>query len=341
MLIDSPDLRNKVILITKNEEEYNDLKLLGLNVAFWTTEDGHQHTWSAIAQSELVFIDEFEFQMPQELRQIIKKGAIINLWHGKDGKESGYKYLEGCPQFGHYISVLDSIRSETRMLSPGKGEHDLSIKHNFPGATLLNLPDIGTWGIIDPKFEETFGVDQRALITINKLSEKDKILWCPTFRDQQIPDPYSELSFLELNNFCNYKNMHIFIKPHRHDTALARLDSSLSNIHFIEGSSDVYPLVKYFKIAISDYSSIAIDFMENGINTILFLFDHEKYTSFRKIRKLPNSNNIKRIFNQEKLQEILEEIIKSPPETTTLRNIENEKTEWLDFIRESIKPSKS
>lgn len=332
-LLEDSELQESVLLVTANPEEYETLHAAKYPVAVWSSEDGHQHTWNAIAKSKVVFICELEFQMPLELRMLVGTTRFINLWHGKDGKESGFKYLESCPQFEHYISVLNSIRSNTRMLSPGKGEHDLSIKTAFPGAQLFNAPDIRTWGILDPRFEQTIGVDQVALTKIKDSSNKYKVLWCPTFRDIQISNPYEEISFKSLDTFFGRMDMHLFIKPHKHDKTLPAFESSFQNLHFISSTSDVYPLAKYFQTAITDYSSIAVDFMENQIPTVLFQFDLEKYTAFRKIRLLPNSNHLKRIFSQEELETFLAEHWEFPIKYPASRDLELEKNIWINFIK--------
>lgn len=335
-LLEDPVLRELVLLVTANLEEYKSLIANEYPVAFWSSQDGHQHTWNAIAKSKIVFIDDLEHQLPLHLRLLVGEGKFINLWHGKDGKETGFKYLESCPQFEHYISVLNSIRCKTRMLSPGNGEHNLALKTAFPGAELFNAPDIRTWGILDPRFEQSIGVDQAALAKIKKYSNKSKALWCPTFRDIQIPNAYEEISLNLLDEFCGQTDIHFFIKPHRYDKRLTALESTFNNIHFISSTSDIYPLVKYFQTTITDYSSIAVDFMENQIPTVLFQFDLEKYTTWRKIRPLPNSIDIKKIFSQIELEAILAEDLESFMMVPTPRDFEVEKEIWVEMIKKLL-----
>jgi len=338
-LLEDSELRQMVLLVTTNTEEYETLKAAKYPVALWSSGDGHQHTWNAIAKSKAVFIDELEYQMPEELRILVGEGKFVNLWHGKNGKESGFKYLESSAQFKHYISVLNSIRSKTRMLSPGKGEHDVAMKRAFPGAEIFNAPDIRTWGILDPRFEQSIGVDQASLTKIKDFLDKYKILWCPTFRDIQIPNAYEEVSLNSLNEFCARRDLHFFVKPHRHETRLPALTSSFTNIHFISSSSDVYPLAKYFQITITDYSSIAVDFMENQIPTVLFQFDLDKYTNFRKITELPNSNEFQRVFTQEQLESFLAERPEIVFKYPRSRDFEVERNDWIEFIKRILKSS--
>lgn len=332
-LLEDSELRQIVLLVTTNIEEYETLKVAKYPVALWTTGDGHQHTWNAIAKSKVVFIDELEYQMPQELRSLVGEGKFVNLWHGKNGKESGFKYLENSPQIKHYITVLNSIRSRTRMLSPGKGEHDVAMKRAFPGAEIFNAPDIRTWGILAPRYEQSIGVDQASLTKIKNLSHKYKILWCPTFRDIQIPNAYEEISLDSLNEFCTRIDLHLFVKPHRHESRFPSLTSSFTNLHSISRSSDVYPLAKYFQTTITDYSSIAVDFMENQIPTVLFQFDLEKYTAFRKITELPNSNEFQRVFTQEELESFLAERTEIASKYPRSRDLVVERNEWIELIK--------
>jgi hypothetical protein len=338
-LLDNDKMKNSVLLVTTNREEFEDLYRKGYPVAYWTVSDGHQHTWNAIARSKFIFIDEFEFQMPQELRMIAGKGKFINLWHGKDGKHLGYKYLEISQQFNHYISVLDSIRSDARILSPGKGEHDASMKDAFPGARIFNAPDIRTWGIFDSQFEDSIGVDLAALSEIKNRRDKFKVLWCPTFRDEQILNPYEEISFPDLNHFCESEDLHIFIKLHRHEKRLIEPQAGYTNIHMIDTASDVYPLVKYFQMTMTDYSSIIVDFIENNIPTVLFQFDFQKFTSFRKMRPLSNIDKIETLFSLKELEIFLRSKSNSYVDRTNFRDIEQEKSIWVAFIADLLKSS--
>jgi CDP-glycerol glycerophosphotransferase (TagB/SpsB family) len=218
------------------------------------------------------------------------------------------------------------------MLSPGKGEHDHSMKTAFPGAELFNAPDIRTWGILDSRFEQSIGVDQSALKKVKSLSSKYKALWCPTFRDEQIPDAYQEISLVTLNEFCKRMDIHFFIKPHRHDERLSALEADYANLHFVAGSSDVYPLVKHFQTTITDYSSVAVDFIENDIPTLLFQFDLEKYTSFRKIRTLPNAEGLPTAYSQTELERLLSENMQFSLKQNVTRDFEEEKENWIEFI---------
>ena len=334
-LLEEPELQHMVLLVTTNPEEFENLKAKKYPVAIWCIEDGHQHTWNAIARSKAVFIDGLEYLTPLELRTLVGDGKFINLWHGKDGKESGFKFLECAAQFGYYISVLNSIRTHSRMLSPGKGEHDFSLKTAFPGADLFNAPDIRTWGILDSKFEQSIGVDQSALKKVKSLSSKHKALWCPTYRDEQIPNAFEEISLVALDEFCIRHDIQFFIKPHKWELRLSghQRKYRYSNLHFVDSSSDIYPLVKYFQTAITDYSSIAVDFMENNIHTLLFKFDIEKYTAFRKIKILPNSEGIQTAYSQQEFEKLLLDNIKFLPKQNTFRDLEEEKRIWIEFVK--------
>ena len=285
-LLKVPDLKEKLLIVTANIHEYSLLNRHHHSVAFWTTEDGHQHTWNAIAKSRIVFIDDMEKQCPPEFLSLVNPNTLINLWHGKDGKETGFLYLESLPQFTPYMSILNSIRSETPVLSPGLGEHDTSLKKALPGARLFHAPDIRTWGIFEREFENSFNVDVEALEMLKKTSATKSVLWCPTFRDSQIIDAYEEVDFSEINSACKQSGTMFYIKPHRHDWRLQNQNKGYSNVIFIDSFSDVYPLIKYVDLVITDYSSIQIDLFENGIPLVRFLLDHTKYTGFRRVKDI-------------------------------------------------------
>jgi CDP-glycerol glycerophosphotransferase (TagB/SpsB family) len=89
----------------------------------------------------------------------------------------------------------------------------------------------------------------------------------------------------------------------------------------------------------TDYSSIAVDFMENGVPTVLFRFDFEKYTSFRKIRPLANMSDVETVYTLEELKISIKSKINSVSKINNLRDIENEKSMWINLIEDLIKSS--
>ncbi len=129
------------------------------------------------------------------------------------------------------------------------------------------------------------GVDLNALKLINDLSLKGEkiIVYLPTFRDTCDLDIDKILDMEKLNKLMQELNAHFFLKLHPYASeSFKKIISELENtnrIHFIDPKSDVYPLLKYIDILITDYSSIFFDFLYLDRPIIFYAFDLHKYRS--------------------------------------------------------------
>jgi CDP-glycerol glycerophosphotransferase (TagB/SpsB family) len=92
-------------------------------------------------------------------------------------------------------------------------------------------------------------------------------------------------------------------------------------------------------MTMTDYSSIIVDFIENNIPTVLFQFDFQKFTSFRKMRPLSNIDKIETLFSLKELEIFLRSKSNSYVDRTNFRDIEQEKSIWVAFIADLLKSS--
>jgi CDP-glycerol glycerophosphotransferase (TagB/SpsB family) len=104
------------------------------------------------------------------------------------------------------------------------------------------------------------------------------IIYMPTFRnDNKFP-----LNLEKLNNFLVKNNFFMIIKLHYFVfSGFGKLDDfniqQYSNIKFTTTNTDIYPVLKFTDMLITDYSSIAYDYMLLDKPIIFYIYDYDEY----------------------------------------------------------------
>ncbi len=106
------------------------------------------------------------------------------------------------------------------------------------------------------------------------------ILYAPTWRLNKKILPIQKLkgfSFYKFNNFLKLKNYYLLINTHPNDHLKIK---NYSNINLIKKNNlfDIYSLLPEIDLLITDYSSIATDYLLLERKIIHLLPDHEEYT---------------------------------------------------------------
>ena len=126
------------------------------------------------------------------------------------------------------------------------------------------------------------GIDKYVLnkcITLKQRGLKI-VVYCPTHRDDyhifmQLKDT---LDIQQLNDFAAKYNIFVVFKYHQKTPVEHQYDiQGLSNIIEYGKDSDVYPLLLYSDLLITDYSSIYTDFIIQNKPVVFFPFDYDAY----------------------------------------------------------------
>lgn len=125
--------------------------------------------------------------------------------------------------------------------------------------------------------------DEEMMTFIQKLSHFDKIfLYMPTWRGNLNDDFIEEagFNFNELNRILQSRNRIFIFKLHPAIRLLKHTDTgSFSNIIFLNKKLDIYPILPFVDVLITDYSSIYYDFCLLDKEIILYPFDKEEFVN--------------------------------------------------------------
>ena len=103
----------------------------------------------------------------------------------------------------------------------------------------------------------------------------------PTWRDSQRECFANGFDLNALNACAAAQNTCVLMKPH----ANTSIDKSVqySNLIFVDGNVDMYCILPYTHVLITDYSSILYDYiLMPDKHVILFHYDYEEYVNSRE-----------------------------------------------------------
>lgn len=206
---------------------------------------------------------------------------IIQLWHGKGMKKTGYDSSYGT-------------KSRSRFLQPGffAPLHTLIAASPYTAKLMQSTFNVSSEKIIevglprdDVFFQTITGSDIDAhpqlfqdLDTLHTLNRKKIFLYAPTFRPDG-SNPLNALNMERLEAVLADQNYHVIISLHpkfariTHDTKI-----SFEHITYSESGWDSYPYLNKVDVLITDYSSIYVDFLLLNKPIIFFTYDFESYS---------------------------------------------------------------
>ena len=254
----------------------------------------------------------------------------VNLWHGVGIKKGSDDINKAMPHWlskfllPHLYEHTDLFLSTSPLMSGHfRKTHHLDnrcmvYEYMYPRCAFLMKTKTEIMKHIQ-KYENT---ETKSLI--DKTSNHDKvIIYMPTWRIN-LKETFleeSELDFQLLDNIMKKQNSLFLLKLH---PAVKVFDqhSRYENISIIDSKQDIYPILPFTDILITDYSSIYYDYLlQDGKQAILFPFDIQEYRkhSDELAFDYDTYTPAKRAYNAEQLYNLLsQESMQSP--TTEERN---------------------
>ena len=220
---------------------------------------------------------------------------LVNLWHGLPLKriefdiESGIladrfvkKTLKERYFHPEVFKRPDYVVSSTELFS-----EVFARSFRIPLERCLNLGlarnEILTWpeekrrAFID-RYEPTETLD-----LIGQMGNFDRVfVYMPTWRDSQNDFVTAGFDFKSMEEVLSENNALLLIKPHANTFIDPVILNGLARIKLLPSTLDIYPVLPYTDVLITDYSSVMYDYilMEKK-DVILYLFDKEEYVNER------------------------------------------------------------
>ena len=217
--------------------------------------------------------------------------VCINLWHGvglkkiefciKNGKladrfvkktiKERFFHPEAFRRPDYFLSSTDfqSVKfAEAFRIKPAQ-----CLNIGYPRNTILISTEEERASFIN-KYENKTTSD---LINRTK-SYKKTFVYMPTWRDSQQDIFSTNINLRVLNDLMQENDSLLILKPHANTKVDVKALSSYENIILLDNTIDIYTILPYTDVLITDYSSILYDYilMEKK-DVILYLYDMEEY----------------------------------------------------------------
>lgn len=217
-------------------------------------------------------------------------GAVcVNLWHGVGLKRTDFNTISG-PMGDRFIRkkprevfyhpesfrrpdyLISSAPFQTSMFAKAfRIPESRCLEFGYPRNRILRVSD-GERRSFVSRFEP-----ETTMSLIDRTSEYDNVyIYMPTWRDSQRRVFTQSMDLSRLNEIMKEANALLLLKPHAN--TIVDGVSDYSNISLVTSNTDVYPLLPYTDVLITDYSSILYDYLimpDKGV--ILYLYDYEEY----------------------------------------------------------------
>ena len=191
---------------------------------------------------------------------------LFKLFHGNARQKMFWRYL-----LPWHCTKLDLVMAASEQQLE-EAQKSYGVAADSVAITGLPRNDI----IFDKNREILITEDLRTWIHKARNNGNGICLYMPTFRDTN--DKTSAFSWSDLDQTLENSGEKLIAHKHFADIN-PHPQTKLENVYFLDKHVDAYPLFAKVDCLITDYSSVAYDFMLTGKAIIYFIYDYEYYVS--------------------------------------------------------------
>lgn len=211
---------------------------------------------------------------------LLSAGAFcINFWHGLSWKKIGYDSSDTIRKLNKFLYFAFKVIAPNEKYMIANNPYE---KECYKSAFLTpeaNIPILGSPRLdvlyADIPYSDLFMEKDFFDIKNFKQAGKTVFIYMPTFRDTG-KDISKWLTSDKLKNFLIDNNSILVCKLHFADKNVISSESS-NCIYKMNSQSDTYPILKYTDALITDYSSIALDYLLLDKPIIYYPVDLDEY----------------------------------------------------------------
>jgi len=303
------------VWLSTKKSTVNKVKSLGLK-AYWLASP--KGIWFAL-RSRYWIVNSYTADI---MFCLSGKTKVINLWHGIGLKKCEFNITNG-PLADRYVRKTlkehithpEAYRRPDLLLTVSDFQSEMFAKafrlpyskcllKGYPRNEIMIVGEKERSRFIEKYENESL----KALIAKAK-SYNEVFVYMPTWRDSQREIFTQGFDLERLNDLMRARNGLMLLKPHANTIVDRESIKGYSNILLVDNSVDMYPLLAYCDVLITDYSSILYDFiLKPECAVILYLYDIADYQGIRDFY-FPFDENVTgvRALDFEKLIEIIKQ----------------------------------
>ena len=276
----------EICWLSVNRQTVKKVRALGLP-AYWVLSP--VGVWKAI-RAKYWFINSYA----SDIMFCLSGGAtIVNLWHGVGLKLCEFNITSGAladryvrktfkerfyhPEcFKRPEFLVSSTAFQSKLFASSfRIPLDKCLELGYPRNAILQKPKEEILAFVR-KYEP-----KETLQLIETCSKYDKVyIYMPTWRDSQRDVFAQQMDLQKLSEVLKKQNALLLLKPHP-NTIVDNI-SQADNIVLVERTVDVYGILPFTNVLITDYSSILYDYiLMPKKDVILYLYDYKEYVKER------------------------------------------------------------
>ena len=249
--------------------------------------------------------------------------VCVNLWHGVGLKRAEFNIKTGQladryqkknfkEVFYHPESfrrpdwLLSTTPFQTKMFALAfRIPEDRCLEFGYPRNEILITPECQRQEFISKYEPES---TRNLMASLRPKGYHKLFIYMPTWRDSQREIFVPSFDLDKMHQILQAQNSLLLLKPHANTIIDPSAFARYSNIILVDAKTDIYPVLPYTDVLITDYSSILYDYilMENK-DAILYLYDYEEYVKDRDFY-YPFEENVvgKKVWNFDELCQCVE-----------------------------------
>jgi CDP-glycerol glycerophosphotransferase len=264
--------------------QYEQLKEAGLPCLPHVLSDYTSDEMSVLLSAKVLVLDNYfvpsnwRNQTPQAL---LCGAKTVQLWHGIPIKEIGMdtatskkiydpgsvEFFAACGTFDVFLGTNEASRKEWKN------------KFSFRSFAPVGFPRNDVF-FRDLSESDMINVDRKVLDHAQTSSKNGQplVLYGPTFRDREFGAWFKRAEISALADYCATKGYLFYVNLHPVDQDFVeQFRQEFPRINFIDPHTDVYPITKFASVFITDYSSLAFDFLLLDRPIMFYRPDHTTY----------------------------------------------------------------
>ena len=221
----------------------------------------------------------------------------INLWHGLSMKRIEFKITKGplADRFvkktlkERYYHPETFQRPDYVLSSTGLFTADFAESFRIPTSRCLEFGYPRNEILLCPEEERMRFVERyepketkEMISSLKEFNYEHVFLYLPTWRDAQRDLFVKHFDLKRMDALMRERNALLLLKPHANTFVGDNLADGLTNIRLFRSTFDIYPVLPYTDVLITDYSSILFDYllMKNK-GAFLYIYDYQEYKEER------------------------------------------------------------
>lgn len=219
---------------------------------------------------------------------LVQGAKSIQLWHGVPIKHIGFEVLQStkiyeteiiqqdifssCGPFDAFVGTAKSMEPEWKRSFAFRHYAALGYARND---VLYRKPTA----------EDLLNVDEKAYRAAEAAHKEGRavIIYAPTWRSVKGADWFRKVDIGKLARHCRGKGHLLLVALHPIEQhAVPELRKAYPGVMFLEPLTDCYPLLHQSTVLITDYSSIAFDYLHLDRPVIFYRPDHEDYVRYAR-----------------------------------------------------------